>query len=647
MAALAASPFWLDCHAFQALCRSADVHVRIKGNVLLLLDNKQSAAVEDDGTGGVGCASRPQWIKRFCVVKANMLGFAPHSDAPFEGAYLLEDVEVVEYSAREALVEGVIPALPPVAGEAAQHVLCVSNKRDLVYGRPIRRLVLALTSPLLAQSWKEKVEEANFKAAQTELSRLRTESRRERSLVRRDHEKNEICASLRQTELAEMESLRTELLLEIQRLQQRTVRLQASGEITEKAAAEYIDQKINEISALQSQLAEELRQKAMLKKTIADLREHASKQHHRIAALEAEQRQLACRHTELLKDLEDASDNPARLSLIMSRIRSNNQRLTVENKRLREENRSLTRHFHEIEEKFEDKLKMVRTVAEAGDVFDFLRKWLLCSENKVKFYEMGYKMTEEEAQEQRRKIQRLQNEIRIAEAVARSSYISVRSILLDEQLKSYTRSAEIPSMYSFVKTSLDRFGWVFGEIELVKPVDRVHGVELPYWLHASQGDPDVPLLERTYPCGGLESGSRFSLVKGVDVMRPVESLIPLGRFMALQASYKMLEIDHQELEDNYQRALAELSEYRNLVRDLGDAPAGIQKPSALFRGDRTGAPPRKGVSFFGSVAGPKQPAGTVKSTRSSLSKPTDGRISPRTNASTDLVPESGSTFSDD
>lgn len=73
------------------------------------------------------------------------------------------------------------------------------------------------------------------------------------------------------------------------------------------------------------------------------------------------------------------------------------------------------------------------------------------------------------------------------------------------------------------------------------------------WNDSSSVPILAPLLSFFVACTGLQGGSRFSLVKGVDIMRPVESLIPLGRFMALQASYKMLEIDHQELEDNYQR----------------------------------------------------------------------------------------------
>ena len=46
--------------------------------------------------------------------------------------------------------------------------------------------------------------------------------------------------------------------LEIERLEQRNQRLQASGEVTEKAAAEFVDQKMHEVSFLQNELATQL-----------------------------------------------------------------------------------------------------------------------------------------------------------------------------------------------------------------------------------------------------------------------------------------------------------------------------------------------------------------------------------------------------
>ncbi|PFH34421.1 hypothetical protein BESB_064520 [Besnoitia besnoiti] len=566
---MAETGFWLDAAAFQAMCRSADVPSQTKGNAFMLLNDRQSAAVDRSRTiGDAGYALSSQWVRRFCAIKANVLAFAPHADAACEGAYLLEDVNVACRTAKDALIAGAIPCLP--GSEGGQYVVHVTNKRDQIYGKQIRPLIFAVSSAEAAESWKKAILEANFRASRAQLSRLTVESRKEKSLAQRDRDKTEICASQREAELESMEVTKQKLVLEIERLQEKAKRLQTSGEVTEKAAAEYIDQKVTEISALQCQLAKELQQKAILRKTVSELREHASDQQRRITALEAEKRRLTTQYTELLRDIEEANDAPARISLIAARSRSRSQRLAMENKKLREENRALTRHFYEIEDKFEQKLQMVRRVAEAGDIFSYLRKWLLCSENKIKFYEMGHKMTKDEVKGQRRKIRELQEELRIAEAVARSSYISVRSILLDEQLKSYTKRAEVPDVYSFVKTSLERFGWILGETEIVQPVDRAYGVELPHWLHGTPDSSKVPLLERIYPCGALEGGSRFSLVPGVDVMQPVESMVPLSRFAALETSMRLLELDFKELQENYDVASEKLMKYYAMVRDLRD-----------------------------------------------------------------------------
>eukprot|EP00070_Physeter_catodon_P036481 XP_028343375.1 uncharacterized protein LOC114485775 [Physeter catodon] len=218
--------------------------------------------------------------------------------------------------------------------------------------------------------------------------------------------------------------------------------------------------------------------------------------------------------------------------------------------RLREENVAVVRRFHEIEARFDEKFRVVRKVAEAGDVFDYLRKWLLCSENKILFYETGYSLGEKDKLELLGRIRVLQDEIRVAAAVARSSYISLRAMLLGEQLKFYTRNAPTPSVYTFVDTALNRFGWIFGEMELVKAVE---GGEQSNVSERAPSEEEVitPFSERCYHSGGLEGSARFPLVKGVDVMRPVENMIPMSRFVALQNDLMLLSVQHQELQENY------------------------------------------------------------------------------------------------
>ncbi|CDJ52766.1 hypothetical protein EBH_0052330 [Eimeria brunetti] len=115
------------------------------------------------------------------------------------------------------------------------------------------------------------------------------------------------------------------------------------------------------------------------------------------------------------------------------------------------------------------KVALIRQVAEMGDAFDLLRKWLTCSEHKIRFYEQGYKWSSQQEEEELDKIEELQRAIRVAEAAARSSYISHRAFLLGQQLKAGAISPSQKEVYAFLKCTLDRFGWLFGETEPSHP----------------------------------------------------------------------------------------------------------------------------------------------------------------------------------
>lgn len=97
--------FWLDDQAFIVFGRQVETPVVRSGTVMLLLDHRQSPAVEKRPAGSF--TSEQQWIKRYCELKGNLLLYAPHSDAAFEGAFLLEDFVFKMLSPSRALIAGV------------------------------------------------------------------------------------------------------------------------------------------------------------------------------------------------------------------------------------------------------------------------------------------------------------------------------------------------------------------------------------------------------------------------------------------------------------------------------------------------------------------------------------------------------------
>ncbi|KAL8270524.1 hypothetical protein Esti_005561 [Eimeria stiedai] len=512
--------FWLDHKAFIVFGRQVETPVVRSGKVMLLLDAYQSPAIEKKREVPFG--SEQQWLKRYCEVRGNFLFYGAHSDAAFEGAFLLEDLSFKLFTPSRAVIRGFIPRLPSAdadnGGVKDGTVLVGMSRHDGAYGKAIKPLVMLFDSTKAAASWKETLETCNASLLQLQLQELQNQLERERAAADRERKTTALIAKQQQLALDETEGSKRALLLQIERLEQRNQRLQASGEVTEKAAAEFADQKVHEVSFLQNELATQLAGSKRLEQQIVELRDVLSTSQQKVHSLTAENSQLNCKVADFLKDLEDARDNPSRFTLLMSRLRSANQKAAIENKRLRqgehtlyciichtlrftEENRSLTQNFHQLEEKFRQKALLIRQIAERGDVFDLMRKWLICSERKIRFYEQGYIWSPQQEEEELEKIEELQRAIRVAEAAARSSYISHRAFLLGEQLKACTINASQADVYSFLRASLDRFGWIFGEVEPYQPKGD-DGQAITFWRDVGDAMAPIPLREQIYPFGG-------------------------------------------------------------------------------------------------------------------------------------------------
>ncbi|CDJ36287.1 LOW QUALITY PROTEIN: Predicted coiled coil protein, related [Eimeria mitis] len=477
--------FWLDREAFSVFARQIDTPAVRSGFALMLLSPCQSPAVESNGRphGGPGgsrgapypCSSSgQQWLRRYCELKGNVLFYAPHAEAAFEGAYLLEDFVFQNISPTRALVMGIVPELPLAEGEGERlrqgAVLVGSSRHDGVYGRYVRPLVMLLESSRIADAWKSTCESCSAAALQQHVRELQHVLQRERAAASREKEATALIAKQQEIALRETEGSKQTLLLEIERLQQRNQRLQATGEVTEKAAAEFVDQKMHEVSFLQNELATQLAGCKRLETEIVELREALGASQQKAQQLATENSRLNCRVSDLLEDLEDAKDNPSRFALVMNRLRAANQRAVIENKRLRQvqntpRTRGKSRVLLLLPLLVLRLVALIRQVAEMGDAFDLLRKWLTCSERKVglaahnlifrgllhtrelwrdnpryniRYYEQGYKWSYQQEQEELEKIEELQRAIRVAEAAARSSYISHRAFLLGQQLKACT-----------------------------------------------------------------------------------------------------------------------------------------------------------------------------------------------------------------
>ncbi|OEH78276.1 hypothetical protein cyc_05460 [Cyclospora cayetanensis] len=580
--------FWLDDHAFIVFGRQVETSAVRSGTVMLLLDPRQSSAVEKKHVTPL--LSEQQWLKRYCELKGNLLLYAPHSDAAFEGAFMLEDFVFKLFPPSRALAMGLIPRLPAeyTEGEHTRDstVLVGTSRHDGVYGKFLKPLVMMLDTQRAAAAWKLQMDSCSASKMQQKIKELEALLERERAAVSREREATAVITKQQELALMESEGSKRTLLLEIERLEQRNQRLQASGEVTEKAAAEFVDQKAHEVSFLQNELAAQLAGSKRLEEEVVHLREVLSSSQQKAQMLAAENSQLNCKVADFLKDLEDARDNPSRFALLM------------------EENISLTQNFHQLDEKFRQKPSVCRRLAtlerlltgapqgldqkdDLPSLFSFTRlgkgEWwrrkprvwhllfcwamwcplVCCGFLKVRFYEQGYKWSPQQEEDALEKIEELQRAIRVAEAAARSSYISHRAFLLGEQLKACTLNASQGDIYAFLKETLDRFGWLFGEVEPYLPKGADDQV-VPFWRDAGDLLAPIPLREQLYPFGGLEGGPQLSLVPDVCVLRSVEKLVPAGEYLKLKNIHALLQLDFSELKETVDK----LMECRTQLRDL-------------------------------------------------------------------------------
>lgn len=100
-----ADGFWLDNQAFIVFGRQVDTPPVRAGTAMLLLDPRQSRAVERDSRSLNG--REQQWLKRYCEIRGNLLLYTSHAEAAFEGAYMLEDFSFKTFPPKRAVAMGV------------------------------------------------------------------------------------------------------------------------------------------------------------------------------------------------------------------------------------------------------------------------------------------------------------------------------------------------------------------------------------------------------------------------------------------------------------------------------------------------------------------------------------------------------------
>eukprot|EP00920_Eleutheroschizon_duboscqi_P039867 GHVT01095628.1.p1 GENE.GHVT01095628.1~~GHVT01095628.1.p1 ORF type:complete len:577 (-),score=155.79 GHVT01095628.1:984-2714(-) len=542
-----------------ALADAEELDVAQSGYAYLFIPSSSSSSPSSPSSSS-SSSSSCGWQRLWCEIRsvfffafeeaAGTAGGKDSSRRKLISCAILEGAEVEIKAAKAAMYQQSRQSLPALPNAIAGQIVIVRPASSSSSSPSNFELLFFFPDLATAEDWASAFEAANFSFIQRQSLSLQSEASRLRQAVELRARRAEAAEEVDEENWRETFTKEEELKVEVQRLRERVQILMQSGHATEGAAAEFSQQKAEELAHVQKHLAQEIASNEDLTVEVSEMRHRLAHWQRLLGAEQSEKERLGRTLQALRESWQMAADEPTRIAAIVSQQRDRNQLAVSTIKKLREENLKLVEHFHSTESYFQKKVAIIRSIVEAGDVFNFLKKWLICSEFKVRYYETGCFLTPGEEGSLRSRISDLQQEVRVAEAVARAFYVSHRSHLLTERLGALEERKVYSDYYALAKETLNRFGWALGERSAHHFPDGQPGEG----SHESVDSPMDFAKSVPFPIGGLEGGTSCSLVSYVDVLRPVQLRVPV-------ADYKRLKLQNEEfhqriaqLEDENRRA---------------------------------------------------------------------------------------------
>lgn len=127
------------------------------------------------------------------------------------------------------------------------------------------------------------------------------------------------------------------------------------------------------------------------------------------------------------------------------------------------ENATILSKYHSLKQEMSDELNRIHEILRFDDMYDMLKLWVVCNELKVDYYEKMMDMTPEEQNKSLKHIEMVQEDLKVATVIARASYITYRTYIFNQILKSCNIgvSPTFNKSQVMINEFFERLSWIF------------------------------------------------------------------------------------------------------------------------------------------------------------------------------------------
>ncbi|EAN31790.2 hypothetical protein TpMuguga_04g00439 [Theileria parva strain Muguga] len=143
------------------------------------------------------------------------------------------------------------------------------------------------------------------------------------------------------------------------------------------------------------------------------------------------------------------------------------------------DNSKLVAKYHSLKSEMKNELDKIQEFVDSYEMYDLLKLWISCNELKVEYYENLPDLNFEERTRLLEKIDKTQSQLNIAMVIARATYITYRTLIFDEVLKSFSddKTTTFRTLHDIINSSFEKLSWIF------QPESVTEDSSEPVWIN--------------------------------------------------------------------------------------------------------------------------------------------------------------------
>ncbi|VWU51884.1 conserved protein, unknown function [Hepatocystis sp. ex Piliocolobus tephrosceles] len=499
-------------------------------------------------------SEKGKWMKCYCFIKANFFYvYKFRTDYKPYVIFLLENskIEIVNYYIE--LKNQAIDQINDFHPKSDDNILkikptsCVNDNTYTFY----------FQNGDILKKWLKHINNSNVASLNNNLNMIKEEYETIKNDIDNLKKLNDIELKNKDIEISSLNERINFLKADIENIRTKNKRLQIAADVNIKSADEFLQQKITEMEYMHNELTLKIKENEELKDNIGNLRSESEENIKIIERLKVECILLENELKRFFAVYEEARGDPEKITLINMNTNKRYQDIVLDNKNLKAVITKMNERFYDLEDRYKEKIKTIKEVMEIGDIFDYLHKLIILCQTKIKYYEEGYKYTEEKEKNILNTLENMIKETKLSETNARVCYITHRSKILDERLEFYLNNKTPTDYFYFACTTLRRLGWIFGEIEVLQPIkinenDNNNNFNNTYPLYTYVDNMEViPLREQIYFNEAIEGRNNYKIVNNVDIYTMPIKMCPYEEKVLTDNKYNYIKIKLIDLKNDF------------------------------------------------------------------------------------------------